>query len=207
MSTAMSAQAAPLDDDKTLSAIRSMLTETVEVSAPVPKIERTSRVRAEADPKPAKISAPKSGQPLQSKLANRVRSLRFRPSRTLILCVAALLLVVLFPHVFVIGTVLLAIVIGGTFAIFGGDAVWGAVMRGFGRYAAVAPVRAEKLAKRMDTFALRWDGFLDRFPDGSVDGLYLPDFQAQQKADEHHSAVMSERLARMQSGAQAEPTA
>ena len=38
---------------------------------------------------------------------------------------------------------------------------------------------------------------LDRFPDGMVDGLYLPDFQSIQVTDEQHDAVVDARLSRL----------
>lgn len=199
----MSAQAATLDDDKTLSAIRSVLTEPAEVAAPVPKIEREPRIRSTIDPQPTATVAAEAPADAKPSLVERVRGVAFRPSRKMVFWGVMALLVILRPHVFVIGAIVALFVIGGAFAVFGGDAVWGGAMRCFTRFANIAPTRAARLAKRMDTFALRWDALLDRFPDGSVDGLYLPDFQAQTKADEHHAAVMSERLARMQSSAQA----
>jgi hypothetical protein len=204
----MNAQAAPLDDDQTLSAIRSVLTEPVEVSAPVPEMTREPRIRAEMNAQPAETVAAnaQAAEPevlSKPSMIDRMRGISYRPSRKLIGWGVVALLVVLFPHVFVIGAVVMAVIIGGSFAVFGSDAVWGLAMRGFSRFASLAPKRAARAALRLDAFALRWDGFLDRFPDGSVDGLYLPDFQAQSKADEHHTAVMSERLARMQTSAQA----
>ena len=204
----MNAQAAPLDDDQTLSAIRSMLAEPIEVSAPVPEIKPEVHMRAKANPQPVepRLARPQASEPehlSKPSLIDRVRGISYRPSRKLIAWGVVAALVVLFPHVFVIGAIVMVCIIGGSFAVFGSDAVWGRAMRGFSRFASYAPDRAARVAARLDAFALRWDSFLDRFPDGSVDGLYLPDLQAQAKANDHHDAIMSERLARMQSGAQA----
>jgi len=39
-----------------------------------------------------------------------------------------------------------------------------------------------------------WDGILDRFPEGTVDGLYLPDFGELAAADDRHTEAMDRRL-------------
>lgn len=197
----MCALAVPSGDDATLSAIRSVLTEPVEAAAPVPKMERVSRLRSKADPvaKPVDESPNDIAADVEPKpsMMERLRGISYRPSRKLVIWAVIVSLIVLRPHVFVIGTIVLLVSLGAAFAIFGSEAVWSGVMRLFARYATYAPNRAARFATRMDTFALRWDALLDRFPDGAVDGLYLPDFQSLHKADERHAAVMSERLARL----------
>ena len=59
------------------------------------------------------------------------------------------------------------------------------------------PVRGVLLREHMDRFACGWDSSLDRFPDGMVDGLYMPDLQAMESAEAAHSYAMAQRLARM----------
>ena len=53
-----------------------------------------------------------------------------------------------------------------------------------------SPQRANRFARRVDKVAVLWDGVLDRFPEGMVDGLYLPDFQSILAAEERHDAVV-----------------
>ena len=71
----------------------------------------------------------------------------------------------------------------GAIVLFGADRTWRAVMRVFKFFVRQSPEKAHRFVKRMDRVALGWDGFLDRFPEGSVDGLYLPDFQSIQDVE------------------------
>lgn len=194
-------------DDETLSAIRSVLTEPMEAVAPVPKIKREPSMRVVVDPvapavepaTPEFISKPS----MFSRLRLPLRMPSYRPSPKHLAWAAIAVAVVMRPHVFVIGFVLLLMVFGACFALFGADAVWGAVMRRFAWFAQKYPARAARFATRMDAIALRWDSFLDRFPDGTVDGLYLPDFQSFNAAEERHAAAMDARLSRLQASVEA----
>ena len=86
----------------------------------------------------------------------------------------------------------------GAIVLFGAGRTWRAVMRVFKLFVRQSPEKAHRFAKRMDRVALRWDGFLDRFPEGSVDGLYLPDFQSIQDVEKQHDVAVDARLSRMQ---------
>jgi len=48
--------------------------------------------------------------------------------------------------------------------------------------------------KIRDHLSVAWDGILDRFPEGTVDGLYLPDFGELAAADDRHTEAMDRRL-------------
>ena len=86
----------------------------------------------------------------------------------------------------------------GAIVLFGADRTWRAVMRVFKFFVRQSPEKAHRFVKRMDRVALGWDGFLDRFPEGSVDGLYLPDFQSIQDAGKQQNVAVDARLLRMQ---------
>ena len=83
-------------------------------------------------------------------------------------------------------------------AVFGSDRTWGAIIKAFQSFAARSPERAQRLAVRLDAFAMRWDGLLDYLPEGRVDALYLPDFQSLQVSEKQHQEVVGNRLSRMQ---------
>ena len=85
-----------------------------------------------------------------------------------------------------------------SFAIFGSDRTWVATIKAFQSFAARSPERAQRLAVRLDAFAMRWDGLLDRLPEGRVDALYLPDFQSLQVLDDQHQEAVGDRLSRIQ---------
>lgn len=132
------------------------------------------------------------------RVAQIARPLRdFRPSTRHLSLASLALLVVLRPHWFVISVVLAAALIIGAFLIIGSDRIWRAVLSYLGRVETRDLKRAMHLRARLDRFACRWDGFLDFFPDGMVDGLYMPDFQDLQNGDEAHTEAMIERLSRM----------
>jgi hypothetical protein len=74
----------------------------------------------------------------------------------------------------------------------------GVLFKAFQFFAARSPERALRLAVRLDAFAMRWDGLLDRLPEGCVDLLYLYDFQSLQVSDDQHQEWVGDRLSRMQ---------
>ena len=41
---------------------------------------------------------------------------------------------------------------------------------------------------------VKWDAVLDRFPEGTVDGLYLPDFGEMAAADTRHDEALDRRF-------------
>lgn len=44
---------------------------------------------------------------------------------------------------------------------------------------------------------MKWDAVLDRFPEGTVDGLYLPDFGEMAEAEARHDAALDRRFDRL----------
>lgn len=125
----------------------------------------------------------------------------YRPTpKHVVLAVFALVLVFR-PHWVFLSVALMLFLTIGAFVCFGADRVWGMLMIAFQRFSQRRPEQAARLGSKMDAFALRWDALLDRFPEGSVDGLYLPDFQALSTRDDAHAEAMDARLAQMRSEA------
>ncbi|WP_156874841.1 hypothetical protein [Sulfitobacter alexandrii] len=121
----------------------------------------------------------------------------YRPTPRHIVIGACALIVVLRPWL-VLGLALLGLfVMTGVFLILGYDGFWRRAM-GLARwYARRHPSRAVELHRKLDSFAMKWDAILDRFPEGTVDGLYLPDFGDLAEADSRHDAAMDRRLSEM----------
>jgi hypothetical protein len=110
-----------------------------------------------------------------------------------------LVLVVLMRPWLVIGLLALVVFIMiGVFLIAGYDGFWHGVMKSNRWYAKRRPERAALILARLDRFAMRWDGVLDRFPEGTVDGLYLPDFGDMDAAERRHTEAMDRRLSGLQ---------
>ncbi|MEL6467949.1 MAG: hypothetical protein AAFQ58_23550 [Pseudomonadota bacterium] len=216
--TLIPGQSHAADEEETLSMIRSVLTEDMAQTAdPAPRtetpaqpafVDRTTpdnqRRRAadlpelEAQEAPAKAPRTPLLGSLRNRLAQRAEALRaFRPTTRHLAIVSALLLVVLRPHWFVIGAVLMLALIIAAFMILGPDRIWRGVVAGLDRIAARNPARATRLRQRLDRFAYRWDAVLDLFPEGMVDALYMPDLQGLQDADAAHTDAMDQRLTRM----------
>lgn len=155
------------------------------------------RRKASAATKPAPAAQPRpAAQPAvqgdEGGLMDRIKSYRPTPAH---IALGAFALLVLFRPWLVIGlTVLSVIILIGVFLIVGYDGFWKGVMK-LGRwYSARRPERAVILNARLDRFAMKWDAILDRFPEGSVDGLYLPDFGELAMADKRHAEAMERRL-------------
>lgn len=125
----------------------------------------------------------------------RIRS--FRPTARQLALVCLALLVVVRPTWFVIGAALLLGTVACLFLLLGSDRIWRAVVSYLRRVDARDPVRGVLLRERLDWWACRWDAVLDRFPDGMVDGLYMPDLQGMETAEAAHTYAMAQRLARM----------
>lgn len=132
---------------------------------------------------------------LEGKLDSlKARVKEYRPTpRQIVL--ASLALIVFFRPWLVLGLLFLGMfVLLGVFLILGYDGFWRRAM-GVGRWHARRhPERSVELHQKLDAFAMKWDAILDRFPEGSVDGLYLPDFGEIAEADARHDAAMGRRL-------------
>ena len=161
------------------------LPELAEVAPDVPQTKRT-------------LSVAPAIAGLRNMIVRLIRSVRaFRPSTRQLALVCLALLVVVRPQWFVISGLTLVACLVGAFVIFGSDRIWRGVTAYLRRVDARNPVRGVLLRERMDRFACGWDSILDRFPDGMVGGLYMPDLQAMESAEAAHSYAMAQRLARM----------
>jgi hypothetical protein len=118
----------------------------------------------------------------------------YRPT-VLHIILAVLALTVFFRPWLVLGIVFLAgFVMTGVFLILGYDGFWRRAMGVARWYARKRPTRSVELHRKLDSFAMKWDAVLDRFPEGSVDGLYLPDFGDLAAADARHDAALDRRF-------------
>lgn len=118
----------------------------------------------------------------------------YRPTPRHILLASAALLIVFRPWL-VVGLMVLALMLLGLiFLVLGYDGFWLRAMGAARWYANRNPDRAEELNRKFDTFAMKWDAFLDRFPEGTVDGLYLPDLGDMAQRDARHAEVLDRRM-------------
>jgi len=204
-------------EEETLQTIRSILTEEL-IAAPQPRrkgmagrafVDRTSfaeeapRRRSEDFPvlqePPAPAPKPRPRARVAARLSRVMRPvLQFRPTTRHLAIVSTLLLLVVRPHWFLIGGLVTLIVVVGLFSAFGGQRIWGAVLRHVERVSRKDADRCAQLRHTLDRFACRWDGLLDLLPDGVADDLYMPDFQdfGRDKAAEL-DRVVTDRLNRM----------
>lgn len=152
---------------------------------------------AAASAAPAAAPRPKSALGLKID-ALKAKVLGYRPTRKHIFWGAFALLVLMRPWL-VVGLFFLSLfVLVGVFLILGYDGFWRRAMA-IGRwYARRNPERSVELHRKLDRFAMRWDMILDRFPEGSVDGLYMPDFGDLAEADARHEEAMERRLSSLQ---------
>ncbi len=176
---------------ETLSLIRDIVTGDGAEDAPAAPRAPTQRASRAAPSQPKRSVAPG----LLGRTVARVRA--FRPTRRQIVWSAVALIVLLRPAWVVLMLVLGLFLVMGVFAAFGSDRVWSGAVGLLKWYMNRAPAKGARLAARIDGFACRWDNLLDRFPDGWVDALYLPDLQSLLDADDRHDAVMATRLQRM----------
>lgn len=152
-----------------------------------------SKRRAAKKQKVAPVRAPQPEAVVPNDgIVAKIKAYRPKPAHIVL---GALALVVIMRPWLVIGLVVLSLLIlVGVFLIAGYDGFWQGVMK-IGRwYADRRPARAAVLHARLDRFAVRWDAILDRFPEGSVDGLYLPDFGDLATAEDRHAEAMERRL-------------
>lgn len=206
-------------DEETMSVIRSVLTENAdntETARKPAKVRRTKpmlgfsprtkyptpRRRADDLPPLARAGTEDADKSRAAQLpqllrAVTVRALRYRPTPRQMAFAAAALLILLRPHWVLLGLVLTVMLGLGLFLIIGPDRVWRIVMAYLRRVDLTDPDKAVSIRARLDRFACRWDGFLDLLPEGSVDGLYLPDFMGMAERDAQHTSAMAERFDRM----------
>ncbi len=129
---------------------------------------------------------------IKAKVTARVRGYRPKPKHIILVSLA---LLVFFRPWLVIGLLFLfAFVLAAVFLILGYDGFWRRVMQVSRWYARKHPSRSVELHRKLDNFAMRFDAFLDRFPEGSVDGLYLPDFGDLAEADARHGEALDRRF-------------
>ena len=209
--TAQKASSEPLKtsdlDQQSLAAIRDLLASEPTVE-PQPVAERVAEQKAAtpaaAPKKPARRSArakpeqsePRLDTPRKVGIVGRLKAkiTGYRPTAKH-LVVAALVLLVLFRPWLVVGILFItAFILTGTFLILGYDGFWHRMMSGARWYARRRPSRAAHVQRKLDAFAMKFDGFLDRFPEGSVDGLYLPDFGELAAAEAQHDEALDRRF-------------
>ena len=214
-------------DAESLAAIRDLIATEPDVFAQ-PVAERVAENNR--NPQPAPAPAPKAAFPQQavrtpeahrqagappdaprlrmdtpSRAAGRTDALKrkitgYRPTPRHLIWASVGLLVLLRPWL-VLGFILLGLVMTiALFLILGYDGFWSRAMKAARWYANRRPHRAAELHRKLDGFAVKWDAVLDRFPEGTVDGLYLPDFGELATADKRHDEAMERRLALLRQG-------
>ena len=156
-----------------------------------PREVMTSKGEAKAAKRAAKAKVA-SGDGIVARAKAKVFG--YRPKKKHIV-LASLALVIFFRPWLVLGLLFLSgFVITGVFLILGYDGFWRRAM-GLARwYARRRPERSVELHRKLDSFAMKWDAVLDRFPEGSVDGLYLPDFGDLAEAEARHEAALDRRF-------------
>lgn len=197
--------AAETFDEDALAAIRELVATEARPEAEQPRRARPNPAPSGPAPAQAAGAAPEavSTDPLET-LANlhegglvgliKEKITSYRPTVKHIVILALVLLVVFRPWV-VLGIVFLtAFVVTGVFLILGYDGFWRRVMGVARWHARRHPSRSVEIHRKLDGFAMRFDAFLDRFPEGSVDGLYLPDFGDLAAADARHDEALDRRF-------------
>ncbi|MCX7561874.1 hypothetical protein OS190_20115 [Sulfitobacter sp. F26204] len=209
-------------DPEALAAIRNLL-ETESAVAPQPVAERqaekasrtaavapeTTRVPTQqrrhdplTPPEPAPKAKPSPAASIEGGRVARLKAsiLGYRPTARHLVWASVGLLVVLRPWL-AVGLLLLTLfTLTVIFLILGYDGFWQRAM-GLARwYAGRQPKRAAVLHRKLDAFAMKWDAILDFFPEGSVDGLYLPDFGDLATAETRHDAALERRFANLSEG-------
>ena len=186
-------------DHAAMSAIRNVMADAE--SAPDPRAGSGLAEPPVAPRRPGRVAVPDLPEPeavdvkIRKASRRRIRAKR-PPARAVILSLLALA-VVLRPWL-VFGVLFVTVfVVLGVFLALGYDGFWQRAMA-LGRwYAARQPERAAALHARLDAFAMKWDAMLDRFPEGTVDGLYLPDFGEMAAAEARHDAALDRRFDRL----------
>lgn len=202
-------------DPTSLAAIRNLLATEPEVTpqpvkerqaakaeaafAPLPEQAEPARGSRKMRPaKATKKAAKRAAKPAPNRdgivARAKAKVFGYRPTpRHIVLACLALLIV--FRPWLVLGLIFLSLFIMTViFLILGYDGFWRRAM-GLARwYARRRPARSAELHRKLDDFAMKWDAVLDRFPEGSVDGLYLPDFGDLAEAEARHDATLERRF-------------
>ena len=79
------------------------------------------------------------------------------------------------PVLFLVLTLFLAAVVSALYVAYGYDGFWQMMLKPLRWYVARHPEKAAAIHAEIDRVAMRWDAILDRFPEGWVAALYLPD--------------------------------
>lgn len=85
----------------------------------------------------------------------------------------------------------------GAFTIWGKDGVWDRVLNGLDRYTRWRPERGVRLTRRLDLWAEKWDGVLDRLPERWAEALAMPCFNDRAAQAAAHEARLDQRYANM----------
>lgn len=191
---------APQDglDPTSIAAIRELLAQAPK--AQVPPVLQNDLGRADSSPHAQTATAevsqdvPKSLSGDQVAPAFKGRFTGYRPKLRHLLSFGAIALL-LFRPVLVIGLFILSLmVLVGVVLIVGYDVFWIRMAAVARWYAGRNPEKAAAFHGKLDRFAMKWDSFLDRFPEGSVDGFYLPDLNDSAAVDADHEAALDRRL-------------
>ncbi len=163
-------------------------------------LERKAGRKRPKLPKPPRLALGRILAPVTRRVVLPVkqRVLSYRPTPRHVALAVLVLLAVLRPWLVLALMLLPVVIVTGLFLALGSDRFWAGVLNLYRRYHARRPARAERLRKRLDAFALRWDAFLDRFPEGSVDALYLPDLNSLQEQQDRHAEALERRFDRLQ---------
>lgn len=194
---------APELDAASRSAIRNLMQDAQESEQPR-SAQATMAMSQEPAVKPRRmgrgtfpdLSAPETAQ-CKSRKPLALNLPKKRPSLRAVVLSLLVLTVILQPWLVlgvVVGTIFVTL---GVFFALGYDSFWQRAMAFGRRYAGRRPARAVRLHARLDAFAMKWDAVLDRFPEGTVDGLYLPDFGEMAAADMRHDEALARRFDRL----------
>lgn len=157
---------------------------------------KTAQSKARAVEPTVENAPVQRSRPDEDSLIMRLRA--YRPSIVHMILAAFVLLVLLRPWLVLGLMVFWILIMIGVLLIAGYDGFWHGVVKASRWYASRRPSRANALHAKLDCFAVRWDAILDRFPEGTVDGLYLPDFTELATADARHDEALERRLAGLQ---------
>lgn len=147
-------------------------------------------------PAPARVAPVEAYGEEGAGLVDRIRA--YRPTAKHMIWAAIALIVFMRPWLVFGLFVFTILVMIGVFLIAGYDGFWHGVVKASRWYAKRRPSRAAILHARLDGFAVRWDAVLDRFPEGTVDSFYLPDFAELATVEARHDEAVERRLAQMQ---------
>jgi hypothetical protein len=202
-------------DVESMAAIRSLLHADVpERAAPSDAPKRSRRFAAMVDePAPEDVSAPQSTREKALKKAPRIKTqspdgqgnflmriLGQKYAQYAVLAVAVLLTIYFRPFL-ILGIMFLStLTVAAIFLILGYDGFWQRTMAVARWYARRSPERAVVLHRKLDLFATKWDAILDRFPEGTVDSLYLPDIGDVGQPGAQQDAATDRRFSQMREG-------